>query len=282
MIDLELGIGEAFEVFLTVVIDEDLCGKIQVARARTRFAEMKEELAGLVQDLDIVKGSVHGIDPVIPVHGNAPRSREIGGRPPELSVGALQMAVPIEFQDLEPACIGNIEVAMPVEGDVRREREQLGAVSGLSEPGQDISGLAVKDDDLLVLHVGDVKPVLEGNGIHRSPALLTAECGHIEIVLVEQDDLFPDGIGNIFVPLGIYADVQRLRELSQALGSRQGAEGPALEIEDHDRAVRVADVDLAGMDGDAIGLIQPVLDLFCPGDELFEGGSLGPQVLLAG
>ena len=130
-----------------------------------------------------------------------------------------------------------------------------------------------------LFHVGDEELVAEDDGVDRLPAAGGAERPQVAVVPVEEDDLPAERVGDVLHAVGVEADVERLHERAGPLRARQALEGLFPQIEDHHRLVRVADIDAAVEDGDAVGLVDAADDLFLPDHEAVERGLLGLDVL---
>ena len=87
------------------VINSNLSRQVKIAALFSRLAEVHEQRSVFVEDLDIIESRVDHIKPAFMISGYAPGPGKetrffayLSGDPPDV-------AVPVQFEDLEPAGI---------------------------------------------------------------------------------------------------------------------------------------------------------------------------------
>ena len=191
-----------------------------------------------------------------------------------------QMPVAVELDDLKAADVADVEITLVVEGEVRGPREPLLRLPLVADQPHDLAALPVEDPHGAVARVGDVEPVLVGDGVDGPPRARVAVRPHVGVVAVEGDDLAARRIGDVLRSVRRDRDVHGLLERAGADRSSVALEGLRLQVEDDDAGVRVADVDLPVEERDAVRLVDLEL-LLLAHDELAETGLL-LDVLRAG
>ena len=107
----------------------------------------------------------------------------------------------------------------------------------------------------------DTKLALLQLGIRRLPGARLADGAQVVVVLVEDHHLAAHRVGHVLGAVRLDADVDRLGELAWTDRAGHGREALLLQVQDDHRGVGVADVDLAVVHGDAVGLVELEVEL---------------------
>jgi hypothetical protein len=208
--------------------------------------------------------------------------REAAQRGADGAVGAYRLAFGGETLHAEIAGFDDIDIAVRTECDIGRMEQLTLARSGLAELEQQPARALVQYMDLMMGNVGDIQSVAGDGQIHRAELTLDAKGLDVAVIAVIDQHLVAPGIGDVTGSVGVDADVDRALDAAGAV-ARHETEALLRQIENRQPAgARVGHVELALVQGDAVGLRQPLRRLFLADDEVGKAVLFDGEVTLAG